>query len=498
MNTDDPPTANLGTRIVRGGAWLAGAQLNVRVLALVRTIIVARILAPSDLGILGMALIAISVLRMLTETGFEQALVQRTRLADRTLHAAWTALIVRSTTITVVLLLAADLVGRFFEVPALAAILRVLCVSVLLDGLTSIAIVLFQKRMDFKKQFIYELSGQICEFVVAVALVVVLRSVWALVIGRIAGSAVRLAVSYIIHPHRPRLLFDWTEFRQLFGYGKWLTMSSVFVFLLLEGDDIFVGKLLGAAMLGYYRIAYSISNFPAIGISRLLATVMFPAYSSIQHDLPRLRHLYLRSLRLTALLSMPLSALIAALAEIFTQTVLGEKWLPIVAVLQILALFGLFRSLGGTTGAVFLALGRPDIRAKIQLGQLIVFAATIYPLARAMGIAGVALAATLHALIFTSYAVWRAARLVDLQAHRIVPTLAGPLVGTAGLLAIVYTLRSSVLDATAIPVLLLLGTIGSIGYVALIAMWDRWEGGVYRREMTSLYRSLAGTPRNSP
>ena len=144
MNTDGPPTTNLGTRIVRGGAWLAGVQLNVRLLALVRTIIVARILVPADLGILGMALIAISVLRMLTETGFEQALIQRTRVADRTLHTAWTALVVRNTAITVVLFLAAELIGRFFEAPTLAAILRVLCVSVLLDGLTSIAIVLFQ------------------------------------------------------------------------------------------------------------------------------------------------------------------------------------------------------------------------------------------------------------------------------------------------------------------------------------------------------------------
>jgi len=496
MNTNGPPMTNLGIRIVRGGAWLAGAQLNVRLLTLVRTIVVARILVPSDLGILAMALIAISVLRMLTETGFEQALIQRTRVADRTLHVAWTALIVRNAAITVVLFLTADLVGRFFEAPTLAASLRVLCVSVLLDGLTSIALVLFQKRLDFKKQFIYEISGQICEFVVAVVLVVVLRSVWALVIGRIAGSSVRLVVSYMIHPHRPRLLFDWKELRQLLGYGKWLTMSGVLVFLLLEGDDIFVGKLFGVAMLGYYRIAYSISNFPATGISRLLAMVMFPAYSSIQHDLPRVRHLYLRSLRLTALLTIPLSALIAVLADLFTQTVLGEKWLPIVPVLQIFALFGVLRSLGGTTGAVFLALGRPDIRTKIQLGQLIVFAATIYPFARVMGLVGVALAATLQALIFTVYAVWRTARLVDLEFHRVVPTLAGPMACTAGLFAIVHALRSTVLDAMAIPALLLLGTIGSLGYVALISMWDRWKGGVYRGEITSLYRNLAGMPRN--
>jgi len=195
---------------------------------------------------------------------------------------------------------------------------------------------------------------------------------------------------------------------------------------------------------------------------------------------------------------MPLSALIAVLAEVFTHTALGEKWLPIVPVLQVLALFGVLRSLGGTTGAVFLALGRPDIRTKIQMGQLIVFAAAIYPMARAMGLVGVALAATLHALIFTLYAVWRTARLIDLEAHRVVPALTGPLVGTAGMFGMVYALRSTVLDATAIPALLLLGAIGMLGYVALIALWDRLKGGEYRREIMSLYRSLAGTPGNAP
>ena len=167
----------------------------------------------------------------------------------------------------------------------------------------------------------------------------------------------------------------------------------------------------------------------------------------------------------------------AVWAAVVAQHGLGETGLPSVQVLRVLALFGVLRSLGGTTGAVFLALGRPDIRTEIQLGQRIVFAATIYPFARVMGLVGVALAATLQALIFTVYAIWRTARLVDLEFHRVVPTLAGPMACTAGLFAIVHALRSTVLDAMAIPTLRLLGTLGSLGVVALIALADRGTGG---------------------
>jgi O-antigen/teichoic acid export membrane protein len=119
---------------------------------------------------------------------------------------------------------------------------------------------------------------------VSITLAFTLRNVWALVWGGLAASFVRLFMSYLIHPYRPRLSLARKELQELFGFGKWLLGSGVLVFLVTQGDDLFVGKVLGPAALGLYQMAYLISNLPATEISRTMAQVAFPAYSKLQHS----------------------------------------------------------------------------------------------------------------------------------------------------------------------------------------------------------------------
>ena len=99
--------------------------------------------------------------------------------------------------------------------------------------------------MEFNKEFIYQLAGTLADFIVAISAVLILRNVWALVLGLLAGNITRCFVSYLIHPYRPRLNFALEKVKELFGFGKWILGSSILFFLITQGDDIFVGKLLG-------------------------------------------------------------------------------------------------------------------------------------------------------------------------------------------------------------------------------------------------------------
>jgi len=482
----------LGTRIVRGSAWLAALHANRQLLVLVQIVVVARLLTAADLGLLGMALLAVTVLRSLTETGFEQALIHRRDVSVPTLQTAWTVLFARSALLTVLLAASAGLVARFFNEPAAADVLRVLSLTVLIDGCTSIYVVVFQKRLEFRKQFVYTASGQVAELVVTLVAAWYLRSVWALVFGRIAGSVVRVVVSYGIRPHLPRLRFDRTAFSGLVRYGRWLTLSSAITLLLLQGDDLFVGKMLGVVMLGYYQIAYKISNLPATGITHVLSGVLFPAYSSVQGDRIVVGRLYVRSFRLTAMLVVPVAVGIAGLAEPFTRTVLGESWLPIVLLMQVLAVFGLFRSLGATTGAVFLALDRPDLVPKLQAGQLLLLAVVIWPLSSRFGVLGVALAVTLQAVIFNVVALGLALRLCSVRFRRLVGPVAVPAGGAVALYSGLLLAGRMLPGNASVGALIALVGSGAIGYVLFVAVCDRLGGGVYREEIGRFRRAFAG------
>ena len=491
MTDPQPPVQEpdrLRGKIVRGSAWL-GAQFALRQgLRFVRVVVVARIVEPGDIGLIGMAALAITLVRVLTETGLQQALIHRQEESRDTLDTAWTVLLIRNLVIAAIVAAGAGLVAGFFDEPRAAAVVRVTSIVLVLEAFTNIAAVMFQKRLDFRRQALYLGGGEIVEFVVTIVLAIVLRNVWALVYGWVAGAGARAIFSYVAEPRMPRLRMSGPVLRDLINYGKWMTASSILVYALLHGDNLIVGRFLGAIALGFYQIAFTVSNLPATAISHVISSVMFPAYSTLQDNRPRLGRLYLRSLRATAVLSVPVATLTVAVADIAVPVLLGDKWTPAVPVVQILCAYGLMRSLGATTGTVFLGIGRPDIRVRIQSVQLAIFVAAIYPMMKAWGLAGVAGAATAQAVIMSVYAVYRAARECQVAAGRVIEALLVPLVGGGAVMAVVAGLRSvGALGGTGLFTLLVLSCAGTIGYIVVIAVYDSQRGFTLRSEVLDVF-----------
>jgi len=372
-----------------------------QIFGLARLLILARILAPHDFGLMGIALLAMSTLETFSQTGFQAALIQKKENIESYLDAAWTVLILRGLLLFGILYFAAPFVASFFDTPEAKPIIQVIGLSVLFQAFTNIGVIYFQKELEFNKEFIYQFAGTLADFIVAVSAVLILRNVWALVFGMLAGNAVRCIVSYLIHPYMPRLSRDLAKAKELFGFGKWVLGSSILIFLIMQGDDIFVGKLLGATALGFYQLAYRISNLPATEITHVISRVTFPVYSKLQNDIPRLREAYLKVLQVTAFLSFPVAGLIFVLAPDFTKIFLGEKWMPMVPAMQVLVFAGLVRSIMATTGPIFQAVGKPKIETKWQIVRLFVIATIVYPLTVKWGILGTAIAVFLSAFVST-------------------------------------------------------------------------------------------------
>jgi len=379
-------------KVVRGGFWVFALRFTNRGLGFIRTIILARLLAPSDFGLLGIAMLAVSTLETFSQTGFQAAIIQKKGSVESYLDTAWTVSAIRVFILFVLLFFSAPLVAKFFSSQQATLVIRVIAVTVLLSGLRNIGVIFFQKELEFNKQFLYEFSATIVDLTVAVALAFILRNVWALVWGGLAAHFVRLCMSYILHPYRPRIRFEKEKFQDLFVFGRWVLGSSILVFLITQGDDIFVGKMLGVTALGLYQMAYLISNLPATEITHVISQVTFPAYSKLQDDLPQLREAYLKVLQLTAFISMPFAGGIFILAPEFTKIFLGDKWMPMVSAMQALVFSGLVRSIQATTGPIFLALNRPEVEPKWQTIRLFVLFVLIYPLSNHWGILGTSIA----------------------------------------------------------------------------------------------------------
>jgi len=431
------PGEGLAQRAARSGVWVYATNIAEQVFSFSRVIILARLLSPYDFGLVGIALLAVAVLDVLTVTGFEQGLIQKKGDIKSYLDTAWSVAVVRGVILALVLFGVAPLVSTFFESPAVLPILRVTAIYCLLHGLTNIGIVYFRKELDFGKQFIYRLSGTVADLAVAVTAALILRSAWALVFGLLAASAVRCVVSYIIHPYRPRFNFQLGQAKELFKFGKWLLASSIVVFLATQGDDAFVSKVLGITMLGFYQMAFRLGNLAASEIG-VISRVAFPIYSKLQDNIPVLRDTYLKIIRLVNFTAIPFAIGMFILAPQFTQLFLGDKWMPIVLALRIFAVSVIIRVIDGTGGALFYAVGRPDMAFKQDLARVITLAIAIYPLTMLWGMPGTALAVLLA--VCASFPIWifGSIKLGRIKIVDFLRTLLPPLISAAIMCAAIF------------------------------------------------------------
>ncbi len=448
---------SLSKRVVRGGIWVFGLRIANRSLGLIRTIILARLLAPHDFGLFGIAMLAIATLETFSQTGFQAALVQKKKNVEPYLDTAWTISALRGIILFLILFLSAPLIANFFDSAQAELVIRVIAVFTLLSGFRNIGIIFFQKELEFNKQFLYEISATLVDLTVAIILAFMLRNAWALVWGGLAANFVRVFMSYIIHPYRPRIKLEREKFQELFGFGKWILGSSIFVFLITQGDDIFVGKMLGVTALGLYQMAYLISNLPATEITHVISQVTFPAYSKLQDDLPKLREAYLKILQLTTFISIPLAGGIFIFAPEFTKIFLGDKWMPMIPAIQVLVLAGLLRSISATTGSLFQAVGKPEIVTKWQPVRLLVLAAAIYPFTVQWGILGTSLAVVLCNFISAIGFSVKVVRITKCKVGSFLKRIILPSINTLAAILIIVILKNTIATVRALELILLIG-----------------------------------------
>ncbi|ODS41448.1 MAG: hypothetical protein A7315_06160 [Candidatus Altiarchaeales archaeon WOR_SM1_79] len=461
----------LSQKVVKGGFWMFGLRITNQAFSLLRLLILARILAPNDFGLLGIALLTMATLETFSQTGFHQALIQKKDNIESYLNSAWTVLILRGLILFIILYLVAPYAAIFFDAPEAILIIRVIGLSILFQAFTNIGVIYFQKELEFKKQFIYQFSGTLADFIIAVSAVLILQNVWALVFGLLAGSFVRFVVSYFIHSYRPHFSLDLGKAKELFVFGKWVFGSSVLVFLVTNADGIFVGKLLGAAALGLYQMAYRISNMPATEITHVISQVTFPAYSKLQDNIPKLREAYLKVLQVTAFLSFPIAGLIFVLAPDFTMMCLGEKWMPIVPAMQVLVFAGLARAIAATTGPVFYATGKPKIDTALQILRLFVLVVLLYPLTIKWGMVGASFAVFLSIFVSTIGFCSVCIKVTKCSIMDFTKMIVFPLINSIIMILAIIKLKTII--GTGIPEFITITCIGILMYIITSYLFDK-------------------------
>lgn len=383
------PQPTTGQTLARGSAWITLGEIISALSGLAITVASARMLAPSSFGLLGVALLTISTLTALTRTGFDRALVQRAD-AESYLNVTFTVQLMRGALLAGTVFALGYPVSILYEEPELFNIFAAMSLGVLSGGFRNPATVFFQRELNFRIMVYYGSIKAICKMLTVLALLFTLQSVWALVVGHIAGTAMDSVFSHFIQKKRPKVEWNRTKARELYQFGKWLTGMSILGLVVTKGDDIFISKYLGLSALGLYSFAYEIANLPATNVTHVVGRVSFPTYARLYErgEMNELRQAFFNVMRGTVLVTAPLSVVIYINIDSVVTHVVGEKWQAIIPLVQILVAAGFIRSIAALAAALFQGTGRPHLDFYMNLPRFVLLLALIWPACAFWGLKG--------------------------------------------------------------------------------------------------------------
>ncbi len=341
-----------------------------RVLGFASMLVLARLLVPEDFGLVALGMAIVGSLAAFSEFGFDLALIQNQSAGRKHYDTAWTLSLLRGFLLAVLLLLLSGPNAALMGDDRLVELVYVLALVPFIESFINIGIVDFRKNLVFRKEFLYRLSSRLGGVLTTVTLAFIWRDYWALVVGQIAASVLRLILSYFLHPYRPRLsLAAWSD---LFHFSKWLFLNGLAQFVSRRASTFVVGAFLTPAAVGLFALSGEVMGTVSQAIVAPVKRTFFPGFAKLTHDMTAMREILLRAYALTVLVSLPLCIGIGMTAEFIVPLAFGPKWLETIPVIQILVLSALANSLQGPVRPLLLALNRPELVTSLSVVNAVI------------------------------------------------------------------------------------------------------------------------------
>lgn len=438
---------SLGVAAKSGVKWNSVSQTGQQVAQLITIAVLARLLAPSDFGLVGMATVVTGFVTLFKDLGTSAAIVQSREITEELLCSVFWTNVAVGIFGTIVLAVFAPLAASFYHEPRVTVILRVLGLSFAISGLTTLQQALLERNLEFRTLARVQVAGVGCGAVTGIGSALAGLGVWALVVQSLTNVSIVSLLLWRLSGWRPRLLFRPGEVRRIGHYSLNLVGFNTFNYFSRNADYLLIGRYLGTAPLGVYTLAYRIMLYPLQSITNVVSRVMFPVYSRLQDEDDRLRFAYLRTVGMIAFVTFPMMVGLWVVAEPFVLSVFGTKWISVVPLIKILALVGMAQSIAATLGAIYQAKARTAALFYwgIGSGTLVVCG---FALGLHWGVVGVATAYAIATgiLLMPTFAI--PLSFIDLRPTRLAAVLVRPLAASLLMASVIVAVRT-VLDPTA-------------------------------------------------
>lgn len=436
---------SLNKKIFSGILWSSVQLVVNKVFAFAIKILLAKLLFPEQFGLVGMATVFISLIQVFNDLGIGSALIQKKEenLKDSHYHTAfWTGVAWAVAVYISIYFVFAPLAAMFFNEPMLERIIPVLSLGILSGPVNLVHKARLTKQMDFKKLAYIDNVSTVFSGLLALTLAYLGAGVWALVFNSVATFIVAMPLYFKATSWSPKLIWDKAAFNEIFGFGLFTTGSHLVNFLILNIDYLLIGKLLSAAALGKYTLAFVLTDTFRNQLTTMVNKVMYPVYSQQQSDKPALKRYYYKVVKLNGAIVYPIMLFFVILAEPFVLGFFGDKWAETILPLRILSVSVMLHMLVSSHAILIRGIGRPGVEMRMQFLKAALYIPTISIGIYFYGIVGAAWAYVFNKILEVAIAQFYLKKLLDVSFLDLLVTMKPVLLATTVAFAITYSLHS--------------------------------------------------------
>jgi len=358
---------SLRKKTLSGMVWTFGQQFSVQLIGFFVSVILARILSPSEFGLIGMMSIFIALGRSLMDSGLTSSIIRTPDADQRDYSTVFIINLVASVIIYFLIYFSAPFIAIFYKQEILTDLIRVYSFLFIFQAFMSVQNAVLTKELKFKALMIIQIPSVLIGGVVGVVLAYLGFGVWSLVYMYLCQGFLSSLQHWFYSDWRPKLVFDRARFKYHFNFGYKITLAGLLESIYQNLYTIIIGKYFSAAQLGYYSRAFSLRQLPISNISAVIGKVTYPMLSSISQDNEKLRGYYRKLMQQVVFWIAPLMILSIVLAEPLFRFLLTEKWLPAVPYFQIMCITGIIYPLQSYNYNIIKVKGRTDLTLKIQM-----------------------------------------------------------------------------------------------------------------------------------
>ena len=460
---------NYRQRTVQALGWVFGSQLSSQAISFCFGIILARLLAPDDFGLIAMVMVFSGFASLLSDVGFGSALIHKQDANQLHYSSVFWLNLALGCLMAFAFYFSSTWISEFYSRPEIKEIVQLLGLSFIVGSLALVPRIKLRKNLNFKTLTLVDFTGMIISGITGITLAIKGYGYWSLVFQILVKDLVTASLVWAFGKWAPRFSFDMGSIRELFGFSFNVFLSKAVQYLAGKLDVIIIGRVLGGNALGIYDKALSLMLFPLQNVSHVIANVMFPSLSMIQSDKERVKDVYLRCTRAISLLTFPMMVGMFVISESFVMGVLGEQWAELIPVMQIFCISGIIRSIVTVTGAIYLSQGETGLQLKVTiLTKPITIAGVIAGVP--WGVIGIAIGSSVANLINSIITLSAAGSTINLKLSTLLKTLS-PTLFAALSMGLFVTLISPLTSLEKGVLLMLVQMIsGALFYWAIIAI----------------------------